>query len=251
MEKDLVAVDPRVTADAAKENRAASTTRGLRPGDNGLMAKLPGPWNPPGVHATALPVRKLFVFGALMNGGAGLSGGRHAELKDYTIRFVAPGIPLIEPSFAAIVPSAGMVAHGVLFEVDEPTLTKLSLQEDDYQLRAITVELLGREEECCTFFIPSEKMLAKETSPSARYLRLLRRGMQMHGLPEACVDELSKWERGASRLSLLFAALKPLVIRMIPFVGLKGAIGLLVLLLVACATTVGWVLVVLFAQLYA
>ncbi len=189
-------------------------------------------------NATSPGLAPVFVYGALMSGGPKMVEGQAAWVQDHAVRFVARGVPLLEPAFAALVPEQGQTAQGVLWHVDEATRAKMRAQEDGYREERLLVETAAGSVFAHAFILTQEERLQRERLPSARYLRLLADGARQFGL--SCADDYAARAEGASRLSLLFFRLKPLVVSLTPHLGLGPSIVLLLVALLAPLLVLLW-----------
>jgi len=133
-------------------------------------------------------VPRAFVYGALMAHPHVLGHGEAAWVDDHAVRFSMRGMPLFEPSFAALEPSVGARAWGALVEWSDAQWSRILLRELGYDTREVIARTKrGREISCLAFFA-SPRLRAKERTPSARYARLLLQGAEHHALPGDVID---------------------------------------------------------------
>ena len=181
----------------------------------------------------------VFVYGALMD-RSDLGEGRAATVEGHAVRFVAPGVPLIEPCFAALVPAPDSVAHGVVYELDADTWQRIVSAEHGY--RSVSVEALTREGavRCQALIIPGRDATSAEGRPSARYAQRLVDGARRHGLPDEVVTAYRRHRERGSTISLFLVALYRPVARLVPHLGLGGAMAVVLAVLgLAVAAVVG------------
>jgi hypothetical protein len=139
-----------------------------------------------------------FVYGALMTHPHVLAHGEAGWVEDHDVRFVYRGVPLIEPSFAALEPATGEKAWGVIAEWSDEQWQRVCRRERGYDVRRVLARNKRGEERECVAFFASSLTRAAERPPSARYARLLLRGAEHHALPTEVVAKYRTLvERGA------------------------------------------------------
>lgn len=129
-----------------------------------------------------------FAFGANMSrevlaGRRGLRplDARPAILPGHRLVFDLPGIPMVEPAFASIVPDETGQVHGVAWTLTTEDMRRLdSFESGRYARRPHTVEVRGRSTEAQAYV---NRRPGRALRPSRRYLLLLARGAEEHGLP--------------------------------------------------------------------
>lgn len=164
---------------------------------------------------------KVFVYGAQMAHPDSVGAAWPGRVRDHAVRFVAPGLPLFEPAFAAIEAAPGALAHGVIVDFDDATWASLIALERSYEPRELEVELLTPEDAAelgastlrCPAFFLARPGLSRERQPSARYARKLAAGARAHGLPPEVVTRYEHAAAHGSRLTLTLAWLFPLASR--------------------------------------
>lgn len=180
---------------------------------------------------------KVFVYGAQMIHPDSLGAAWPARVHDHAVRFVARGLPLLEPVFAALEPAAGETAHGVIVDFSTQTWTELQRLERSYDVVEVDAELLdpdhalelGAERlRCPAFQIRPAARTPEEGRPSARYARKLAAGARAHGLPPEVIARYERAVTQGSRASLALAWLFPIASR----IGLVQTAALLALTLV-------------------
>ncbi len=175
------------------------------------------------MNAPARETVTVFGYGALMAECSKCSG-QAALLTNYELEFTLRGAPPLEPSFIALAPRHGACAHGVLIEYEASRWARRRRAERGYDVVEVEVELPdGTRTEAMTL-IPSGARLVHPRPPSARYARLLRIGAERHGLPEHVIERYRELERSGPKLSLLLRWLKAPVILLVPSLGLRMAI---------------------------
>ncbi|MBI2393454.1 MAG: gamma-glutamylcyclotransferase [Deltaproteobacteria bacterium] len=151
---------------------------------------------------------RAFVYGALMAHPHVLATGEAASVDDHEVRFVYRGLPLLEPSFAALEPSPGGRAWGVLVEWSDEAWARVCRRERGYDTRKVVARSRRSAEVECLAFVVTPWLRTRERTPSARYARLLLRGAEHHALPAEVIERYRALaERGArwsTRLSELF-----------------------------------------------
>ncbi len=182
----------------------------------------------------------VFVFGALMRSAPGRTNGRAASLPDHEVRFVARGVPHLEPSFAALVPAKGRKAHGVIYSLDERVGNELVRLEPGYEEQRVTVESDGTSTEALALFPTRDVLLASERIPSRRYARILVRGAREHGLPQVWIKRLQGLADQGPRLTSALSWCTRPVVRLVPVIGLPAALGLTLVVLGCAAACLLW-----------
>lgn len=182
---------------------------------------------------------RVFVYGAQMLHAkdAELLGG--ACVRDHAVRFVAKGVPVFEPGFAALEPAPGEVAYGAVLEVDEATWEEMKRFEQGYRVVEVEAEFLdpaGAERACvCRAFRISRALRSRrELRPSRRYARKMLEGARRAGLPTQVLGRYEVAVRNGSPLSLGLTWLFPIAAR----------IGLIPLALILVALVMGLVFAV-------
>lgn len=114
---------------------------------------------------------------------------RPAFVHGYDIVFNMRGIWLLEPVFANLIPKAGAVAHGVLYELPRIALARLrSLEGSGYRDIVLPVHThAGEVKEAHAYMGTGAVPFG---SPSRRYLRLLIEGAREHELPGEYIERL-------------------------------------------------------------
>ena len=144
---------------------------------------------------------KAFVYGAQMIHPASVGVAWPARVDDHAVEFVARGVPVFEPCFAALVATPGAIAHGVIVDFDDHAWAELVRFERGYAVVEVDAELidptdvdeLGVERlTCLAFRIDARARLASPGRPSARYARKLAAGARAHGLPPEVVTRSSR-----------------------------------------------------------
>lgn len=188
---------------------------------------------------------KAFVYGAQMAHPESLGSAWAGRVHDHAVRFTAPGLPLFEPVFAALEPSPGAIAHGVVVDFDEQTWATLLRQERSYEAREVEVELLREDDavelgartlRCPAFILTQQRARTQEGRPSARYARKLASGARAHGLPPEVVKRYEQAARAGGRLTLALAWLFPIASR----IGLVPTAILLLGVLPALLVAFAW-----------
>eukprot|EP00933_Yihiella_yeosuensis_P041714 TRINITY_DN36121_c0_g1_i1.p1 TRINITY_DN36121_c0_g1~~TRINITY_DN36121_c0_g1_i1.p1 ORF type:complete len:342 (+),score=53.67 TRINITY_DN36121_c0_g1_i1:118-1143(+) len=196
------------------------------------------------MESVSVPLRNYFAFGANMSGAAltvrlgglqlpGPKEGIPSVLQGYDLQFQSVGFwPLVEGSFATVVPRQGREVYGVIHRLSEAQLALLDELEgvqdgqndriDGVMARPLAeIKAVGHHS-CfvrdatnhhsddiastleCTLYVPAsssscvQRLKTQQTvNPSARYLELLEFASRKAGLPIA-------WSEGiaAKRLSL-------------------------------------------------
>ena len=105
-----------------------------------------------------------------------------AVLPGHRLVFDVPGLPLVEPSFASVTRDPEARVHGVAWALPPADLRRLDgFESRRYRRIPMPVEIAGRgsaQAEVCVNQRP-----AAPRPPSRRYLDLLARGAEEHGLP--------------------------------------------------------------------
>jgi len=139
-----------------------------------------------------------FLYGALMTHPHVLAHGEAGWVDDHEVRFVYRGLPILEPSFAALEPMHGGRAWGVIAEWSDADWRRVCRRERGYEVREVIARTKRGHERPCVAFFASPRVRAAERPPSARYARLLLRGAEHHALPaEVCARYRTLVERGA------------------------------------------------------
>lgn len=143
-------------------------------------------------------VPRAFVYGALMTHPHALAYGEPAWVDDHAVRFVARGLPLIEPAFAALDSVAGSRAWGVSVEWTDRQWANICRREWPYDTREVLARTKRGEERSCLAFFIGGGFRIRERTPSARYARLLLKGAEHHALPAEVITRYRELaERGA------------------------------------------------------
>lgn len=188
---------------------------------------------------------KAFVYGAQMIHPESLGAAWPARVQDHAVRFVARGVPVFEPVFAALEPAPGEVAHGVVVDFAEDTWAGLIRHERGYEPVELEVELLDPADaaelgaarlRCPAFCVRPSQRRAREARPSARYARKLAAGARAHGLPAQVVTRYEQAAAEGGRASLTLAWLFPLASR----IGLVPTTILALALLLCLALALAW-----------
>ncbi len=148
-----------------------------------------------------------FVYGALMTHPHVLATGEPGWVDDHDVRFVYRGLPLIEPSFAALEPAHGSKAWGVITEWSDAQWLRVCRRERGYDVRDVLARNRRGEERPCVAFFASRRVRAVERPPSARYARLLLRGAEHHAFPADIVAKYRTLVERGGRWSLRLADL--------------------------------------------
>jgi hypothetical protein len=148
-----------------------------------------------------------FAFGANMardvvEGRRGLrpAWSAPARLPGHRLVFDMPGVPLLEPAFASVVPDPDASVHGVAWALTPADLRRLDgFESARYRRVPLPIEIAGRGAAEAETYVNRRPGPAR--LPSRRYLELLARGAEEHGLPAEHVA----WLRAhpAGDLSLL------------------------------------------------
>ncbi|MFT7518297.1 MAG: gamma-glutamylcyclotransferase (GGCT)/AIG2-like uncharacterized protein YtfP [Kiritimatiellia bacterium] len=187
--------------------------------------------------------KAIFVYGALMDGD---HEGRAAFVKDHAVRFVAPGVPILEPGFAALVAAPGQEAHGAVLTVDGPTWNKMLDIEDGYERIAVIAQVDGEDVPCQALMFPGATSSSPEFRPSARYMGRLVAGALRHGLPTDAVQQLRQRQTAGSKISANLVWLQRPVEKLVPYVGLTGAIIIVLITLFSLTTLLAAPIVIAF-----
>ncbi len=182
---------------------------------------------------------RVFVYGALMAADFDGQVGRAAALPEHAVRFVARGVPYLEPAFAALVPEPGSIAHGALFEVTEEQWASITSHEEGYQAAQVHVFLDDCDEAPEGLQASALLLLGDvppELAPSSRYAELLRRGAARCGLPTRTIERYADLARTGSKLSRYLVLLRVPVVALVPLVGFRAAVALVAVL---CAAAIG------------
>lgn len=179
---------------------------------------------------------KVFVYGALLADGWSGRTGQCAALSDYAVRFVARGVPWLEPVFATLVPEAGSVAYGAVFEINEQEWRAACAHEDGYLAAEVQVAVDARLLTVHTLISLPDERLPEERAPSARYASLLCRGAVRCGLPPEVVDRYERLARTGSKATTYLRGLRAPVAALTPLVGFGPAVGIVLGCLLVFAT---------------
>ncbi len=113
-----------------------------------------------------------------------------ATADGHELAFLAPGLPMVEPAFAFIVPRLQAQAHGVVHWVSTADLQRIQASEGSrYAWRTISVRLASGGVVSAHTLLPTAT--GSPGLPSRRYLKLLIEGGKEHGLPTAYINRLS------------------------------------------------------------
>lgn len=145
---------------------------------------------------------------------------RPAVAEGWELHFSLPGIPYIEPSFAALRPGSNVSTHGVCLELDRESWLRLlvsegvlgpdeanglkseALQEilelaarprDGFGYRLLPIEVgmyQSSSQQTAYAFVDAKAEAPPLLPPSQRYWRLLRNGARKHGLDRNYRDYL-------------------------------------------------------------
>jgi len=123
-----------------------------------------------------------------------------AMLRGYRLSFSLPGVPLVEPSFATVVPSPRDSVWGCLYELPTENLwRRLCLTEGVplvYETLSVSVVTADGDEVggCHTLYAPPGRCfpLGIEVAPSKRYLGILKTGLRESGVREEYLDYIDK-----------------------------------------------------------
>ena len=186
---------------------------------------------------------KAFVYGAQMIHPESVGAAWPARVQDHAVEFVARGVPVFEPCFAALVAAPGATAHGAIVDFDDASWATLVELERSYVVVEIEAELLEPADadelgaarlSCLAFRIQPWARLREPRRPSARYARKLAAGARAHGLPPEVVARYERAAAEGGRASLALVWLYPLASR----IGLVPTAVLLVLVIVAVLAAV-------------
>lgn len=104
-----------------------------------------------------------------------------AVLPGHRLVFDLPGVPMVEPAFASVVPDATACVHGVAWTLTPADMARLdSFESGRYARRPHAVQVRGRATEAQAYV---NRRPGRALLPSRRYLLLLARGAEEHGLP--------------------------------------------------------------------
>ena len=123
-----------------------------------------------------------------------------AMLRGYRLSFSLPGIPLVEPSFATVVPSPRDLVWGCLYELPSDGLwRRLCLTEGVplvYEALPCSVVTADGDEigGCFTLYAPPRCCfpLGLEVAPSQRYLATIVAGLRESGVRAEYLDYIDK-----------------------------------------------------------
>jgi hypothetical protein len=152
---------------------------------------------PPVSDLAASAGRFYFAYGANMSSRY-LYNARgvlplHREptaVANYEVRFLGPGLNLLEPAFAYLVPAEGKVSHGVLYRVTANDLEKIKSSEG-VEYEWTTVSTMSSDGKA----IPAQTLTrldGRVGKPSTRYLNILVEGAAENGLPVEYVAGLRR-----------------------------------------------------------
>ncbi len=139
-----------------------------------------------------------FAYGGNMNPGVLYEKRRiqplesiAAHLRGFRLAFNLRGLPLFEPAFANVVPSAGDCVHGVLHRLTWPQLRRLDRYEGKgWAYRSLTLEVEAYDQRKISARVYSAIFTTRERYPSCRYLNLLREGARHYGLQPEYINML-------------------------------------------------------------
>ena len=130
----------------------------------------------------------VFVYGALMRNPLVCQRGRAARVVDHAVRFVAVGVPGLEPRFAALVASPGDEAWGVVATLSDAEWRRISAHEITYdRVQVDLVEPVDGHASALALVL-ARCHQGCEAPPSRRYGRLLAQGARENGLPDEVVE---------------------------------------------------------------
>ena len=146
-----------------------------------------------------------FAYGANMNRrifverrGMRPLSSEPAKLARHALRFAAPGIPVMEPAFATIVPSDDTEVHGVLYQLSSREFTRLGRLEATYHVAEVPV--IGSRQGVTSARVYCVAHPKAGLKPSRRYLTALCEGARQAGLP----DDYVKWLEGHASVHVPF-----------------------------------------------
>jgi hypothetical protein len=112
-----------------------------------------------------------------------------ATLADHRLAFAHPGVPLLEPAFATVLPAPGAAVHGVLHLLRPEDMRVLDHHESS-QYERVVREVSTREHGAFDAQIYVTRRPRAGLRPSRRYRDLLIRGAREHDLPDPWIREL-------------------------------------------------------------
>jgi hypothetical protein len=122
-----------------------------------------------------------------------------AMLRGYRLSFSLPGVPLVEPSFATVVPSPRDLVWGCLYELPTELWRRLCLTEGVplvYETLSVSVVTADGDEigGCQTLYAPPSRCfpLGIEVAPSKRYLGTILTGLRESGVRAEYLDYIDK-----------------------------------------------------------
>ncbi len=129
-----------------------------------------------------------------------------AVLREWRLAFNIPGVPLLEPAMASILPARGRTVHGVLLKLSRQDFARLEQSEGGdsfYKQVTLEVEAYDGRRISARVFKAAPALEFPETAPSRRYLTLLRDGAResgldpeyrawLEGLPHATDNQLTR-----------------------------------------------------------
>jgi hypothetical protein len=159
-----------------------------------------------------------FAFGANM--ASEVVVGRRGLRPAWSAAAVLPGHRLVfdmlavrwvEPSFASVVPEEGRSVHGVAWALTPSDMRRLDgFESGRYRRVPLAIEIAGRGPATAEVYV--NRRPGPERLPSRRYLELLAKGAEEHGLPAEHVAWLRAHEAGdLAAFRLLGAATLKLV----------------------------------------
>ncbi|MCX4243099.1 gamma-glutamylcyclotransferase family protein [Paraliomyxa miuraensis] len=108
-----------------------------------------------------------------------------AVLSDWRLSFELPGLPLVEPAMASIVPAPGHEVHGLLLRFSPEQLATLERSEGGglfYETVQVHARSYAGERIRAVAFKARPELVVAERPPSRRYLALIREGARRSGL---------------------------------------------------------------------
>lgn len=179
----------------------------------------------------------VFVYGALMARPLVLDKGRLGVVRGFAARFVAPGLPLFEPRFLALVEAPGEQTPGVVFDIDDAAWARMSRHEFSYERRTVTAQVDGEELEALALVLSPDRA-GPPGRPSARYARILVHGAEAHGLPDDLVAHYRSLAETGSKASLALVPLRGPIVWLGHYIGPRVAAGVVLGALVLAAVSV-------------
>lgn len=140
-------------------------------------------------------VEGYFAYGSNMNDryftrvrGITRTSSEMASLPDYAVKFNLSGIPILEPSFANLVPEQGSTAYGVFHRLPSGELDRiLGSEGESYTVRLVTVYLNDGSTAMAKTLI-SDPSLDSPISPSKRYLNYMYEAAETYNMPQEVVE---------------------------------------------------------------